>query len=1406
MCALKMNKLFNDNRSKIDDIIEELKISAISYKIVKLAPRCDIAPNASKLGRNHGLAVLLKSCFGRRKLQEDAKGRIINANGGVLSGVTSHQGYFVLFYQKSGQLYLHIHSDERKIYNPIVKLTAKGNVRYGQSGSSIVLESKDLAGLCDSFIVTDNGNTFRIQHVSSGSGIYELKLPSTYLGQQLYLEFVFKGTRLRLMKMLEVTNRVLFIKEFQASLKLLREELSRLSRADMTLSFQSILMRFEIAPEELFVLSKRCFELKLYSLAEDACQSAISLFGNKKQYFWHLAECLTRQNKHWQSQQALKNAVSLNPAGANYHYRLGLVNLIMSDYLSAIDAFTMAIKIKPTKSVWFYRLGYALEKEKKYSLAGKNYSSAIKLDRQLNAKEFGIGVFHQKYKFWNEAKSAYQLSLNEDPANKGLLLRIALMSENLYQFKDAIKYYIAAVDAMRPDADLLLKLGISYEKLEMYSEASNAYYLAATISGEHLSEVSYRNGYVLSKLKRFKDASHAFSTSFNNKGIENELCLPLFSSNYLEEELINSSPESPNNIHSLISIANYYIAIKNYKKAATALKQVVAREGGYREEHLLSAAYCLFKCEEYEESTSFFLETAVIQSPHQNSLDKFNNNDYYRRRKTYVEFYENFELNENQILYESYHGSSISCNPFAIFQSLLKSEAHENALHIWALNDLSTVPKAYENLKNVIFIKRGSELYLKYLSTAKYLFNNVSFPEYYIRKKRQVYVNTWHGTPIKTLGKKMNGELFAHKNITRNFLQASHIISPNCYTTEKLLNDYEVNGLCSAVVAETGYPRNDIILTMSEVGKQSLRTKLGITDGHKLLLYAPTWRESQNIATFNVEKLLSDLESMQASGWHILFKGHHLVEEILANAQISCVAPKGIDTNELLAITDVLVSDYSSISIDFMATQRPIFYYTYDMDEYVKTRGLYLDINELPGKVHAEIDELVSAIFQEQEQSYTDNDYYSQFCQFDDGNSTNRVIDLVFNGNKENVHITSKIEKKNILFYVGPLIPNGIMTSAHNLLKWSKKESNTISLFVSPDTIIGSDDRIDNLNELPSHVEVIAKTGSLISSIEEDHIIESVKRGESLTPGQFKIYRKAFEREFLRNFGYSKIDTLINFEGYHSHWTSCFASAPNETTRSKVIYQHNDKLSEWQIRFPYLKTTFEQYNDFDKIISVSKSTMDLNRKNLSERFNIDAKKFAFINNIHDHERITHLANKNEELSEIGESIYSSAGPKFITIGRLSPEKDHLKLIMAFQAVVNKLSNAKLIIIGDGPLRSLLERKTKELDLAGNVFILGQRKNPFVYLNKADCFVLSSNHEGQPMVLFEALILNKPIVATDIVANRCILEERKGILVDNSISGLIHGMECFLTKNYDEYEFHPEAYQKECIDMFFKVIS
>src|SRR5690606_32910693 len=131
-------------------------------------------------------------------------------------------------------------------------------------------------------------------------------------------------------------------------------------------------------------------------------------------------------------------------------------------------------------------------------------------------------------------------------------------------------------------------------------------------------------------------------------------------------------------------------------------------------------------------------------------------------------------------------------------------------------------------------------------------------------------------------------------------------------------------------------------------------------------------------------------------------------------------------TNELLSIVDVLITDYSSICFDFMHLNRPIIYFAYDYEEYKRDRGLYIDLNSLPGVVCNSIEEVILNLnkLENFTQKYMQTGAIDKYCAYDDGKASLRFLDAIFNNDEKYVTTLKFSNKKRILIYGGSLDTN----------------------------------------------------------------------------------------------------------------------------------------------------------------------------------------------------------------------------------------------------------------------------------------------------------------------------------------------------------------------------------------------
>jgi len=209
----------------------------------------------------------------------------------------------------------------------------------------------------------------------------------------------------------------------------------------------------------------------------------------------------------------------------------------------------------------------------------------------------------------------------------------------------------------------------------------------------------------------------------------------------------------------------------------------------------------------------------------------------------------------------------------------------------------------------------------------------------------------------------------------------------------------------------------------------------------------------------------------------------------------------------------------------------------------------------------------------------------------------------------------------------------------------------------------------------------------------------------------------------------------------------------SERAMPSLQYGYGDlqsKVNKFLIRTLYPKA--------DKIIANSMG----NTQDLIDNFFISKQAISVVYNPIDIEKINYAA---KEEAEINTDKYT-----FVTIGRLDTGKNHKMLINAFSQLNNK--EAQLYIIGDGYLRDTLQQQIDRLNLRGRVVLLGKKANPYKFLAQMDCFTFTSNHEGFPNVILEALACGLPIISTDcqsgpkeILAPR--VENEFGILVNTN---------------------------------------
>lgn len=378
---------------------------------------------------------------------------------------------------------------------------------------------------------------------------------------------------------------------------------------------------------------------------------------------------------------------------------------------------------------------------------------------------------------------------------------------------------------------------------------------------------------------------------------------------------------------------------------------------------------------------------------------------------------------KNLVVFESFHGKRFSDNPRAIYE-YMKKNCPEFDL-IWSV-DKRSIPLFKE--MNVPYMKRFSIQWLRTFPRAQYWVNNVRLAKWMKKPKGTTYLQTWHGTPLKRLGTDieevhMPGTVTTkyRKNIISESKNWSYLVGPNAYSTEILSRAFHFKG----PVIESGYPRNDVLHEPSEAQMKKIRESLNIPADKKVVLYAPTWRDDQFFEVgkyrFEFQFNINRLKEQYGDDFVLLARMHYLVSESFDFSPYKDFildVSDYYDIADLYLISDLLITDYSSVFFDYATLNRPIIFYMYDLEDYRdRLRGFYIDIEaDAPGKIVKTEEDLFAEIGRALNEGHYDEQRYerfrNRFCEWEDGRSSERVVKRVFYKENQNATAVETTDQK----------------------------------------------------------------------------------------------------------------------------------------------------------------------------------------------------------------------------------------------------------------------------------------------------------------------------------------------------------------------------------------------------------
>ncbi|WP_407393353.1 CDP-glycerol glycerophosphotransferase family protein [Methanobrevibacter sp.] len=484
------------------------------------------------------------------------------------------------------------------------------------------------------------------------------------------------------------------------------------------------------------------------------------------------------------------------------------------------------------------------------------------------------------------------------------------------------------------------------------------------------------------------------------------------------------------------------------------------------------------------------------------AINSYIYNTYYHKK-----------IDENLVYVESRDGNDFAGNILRIVEELSTGKYGSFRIVVYAKDNvhkkIKELQKNYSLKIDEITSKESSAT--KTMEKAKYIITDSGLRPKYVKRPGQIVLNTWHGTPLKTMGVDNIAEQYRIGNIQQVFFSCDYLLYPNEYIMEKMLNSYMVEKIYPGKIIFEGYPRNSVFF--DEKRADELKNTLNLKD-KEVIAYMPTFKglmlkRKDDTQKSDVERYLSKIDESLNENQILLVKLHVFNQKQIDFSRFRHVRafPQGFETYDILNICDCLITDYSSVFFDYANTKNKIILFNYDEAEYMKDRGTYFPLSDLPFPRVQNVNDLINEI--NSPKVYDDSEFLNQYCPFENLNATEHLCELVFNG--KNACMIKKYEnrKENVLIKMDDVDDDKISRLLKEISGLNTDDKNYFISYPTWNEYI-KQNYSDLFDNVPDDVEFAPIRSPINPTLSEELILKIKPKS--------KLLNNLYEREQKRSF------------------------------------------------------------------------------------------------------------------------------------------------------------------------------------------------------------------------------------------------------------------------------------------------